>query len=175
MPVKSTKIIYATITGTDIALYELAISYEEIESKYDVDALTLSGERPAQNEPIEVLSGFWQRGYTCHIDQFIFKIQEGKYTWNDSIRYSTDGCHTVGGTSGSPVLNKATRKVIAISNTGNDEGKRCTMNNPCEVSPSGEVTFKKGLNYGQQTYVIYSCLNNQLKIDLSQAGCKLFH
>lgn len=175
LSVNSTQILYATLTGTDLALYELALSYQDIESKYDVDALTISSERPVSNEPIEVLSGFWQRGYTCHIDQFIFKVQEDKYTWNDSIRFSTDGCHTIAGTSGSPVLSKATRKVIAISNTGNDEGQRCTQNNPCEVSQAGEVSFKRGLTYAQQTYVIYSCLNNNLKIDLSKPGCKLFH
>lgn len=173
--VNSTKILYATMTGSDIALYQLALSYEEIEAKFDADALTISSEHPVLNDPIEILSGYWQRGYSCHIDQFIFKMQEDAYTWNDSVRYSEDGCHTIHGTSGSPVLSKATHKVVAINNTGNDEGKRCTMNNPCEVSPKGEVTFKKGLSYAQQTYVVYSCLTDTLEINLAKPGCKLFH
>lgn len=173
--VNATKIIYATMTGTDMALYELDVSFKDIEQKYDVDALTISNLHPVVNTDIEILSGYWQRGYSCHVDKFIFKMQEDAYTWNDSLRYSEDGCHTIHGTSGSPVLDKATRKVIAINNTGNDDGKKCTLNNPCEVSDRGEITYKKGLSYAQQTYIVYSCLNAQNQLDLNKQGCKLFH
>ena len=173
--VNSTKILYATMTGSDMALYQLSLSFKEIEQKYDVDALTISNQHPVLNDAIEVLSGYWQRGYSCHIDQFIFKMQEDQYFWNDSVRYSEDGCHTIHGTSGSPVLSKATHKVVAINNTGNDDGKKCTLNNPCEVSDRGEITFKKGLSYAQQTYIIYSCLNDKQELDLAKQGCKLFH
>lgn len=173
--VNSTKVLYATMTGTDMALYQLALSFKEIEQRYDVDSLVLSNQHPVLNDAIEILSGYWQRGYSCHIDRFIFKMQEDKYVWNDSIRYSTDGCHTIHGTSGSPVLSKATHKVIAINNTGNDDGQKCTLNNPCEVSSGGEITYKKGLSYAQQTYIVYSCLNAKLEIDLAKPGCKLFH
>jgi hypothetical protein len=47
------------------------------------------------------------------------------------------------------------------------------MDNPCEVSTDGTVTVRKGISYGQQTYTIYSCLNEQFAFDLKKAGCVL--
>jgi V8-like Glu-specific endopeptidase len=173
--VDSTKIIYATMTGSDMALYQLAVTYDEIKQKYNVPALTLSSTHPFVNEDIEILSGYWQTGYSCKIDQFIFKIKEDAYVWNDSIRYSREGCHPIHGTSGSPVLDKASRKVVAIHNTGNNDGEECSMNNPCEVSESGHVSYESGISYAQETYIIYSCLNDSLEINLDKPGCKLFH
>ena len=173
--VAATKILYATMTGSDMAIYQLALSFEEIASTYHVDALVLSSEHPILNDPIEILSGYWQTGYSCYIDQFIFKMKEDAYSWNDSVRYSEDGCHTKHGTSGSPVISKTSGKVIAINNTGNDDGGRCTMNNPCEISETGDVSFKKGLSYAQQTYPVYSCLNADGVLNLAKPGCALFH
>ncbi len=173
--VAATKIIYATMTGSDMALYQLASTFEQLSSNFAVDALTIASDHPELNDPIEILSGYWQTGYSCHIDQFIFKMQEDQYFWTDSVRYSSDGCHTIHGTSGSPVISKTSGKIVAINNTGNDDGGRCTMNNPCEISDRGDVTFKKGLSYAQQTHVVYSCLNSRGEIDLSMAGCKLYH
>ena len=173
--VAATKLIYATMTGTDMALYQLASTFEQLNTTFAVDALTIASDHPVLNDPIEILSGYWQTGYACHIDQFIFKMQEEQYFWNDSVRYSEDGCHTIHGTSGSPVTSKTSGKIVAINNTGNDDGGRCSMNNPCEISDRGTVTFKKGLSYAQQTYILYSCLNATGEIDLSTAGCKLYH
>ncbi len=91
---------------------------------------------------------------------------------SDSIRY-TDSCDTVGGTSGSPIVARGTRNVIAINNTANENGKTCAVNNPCEIDESGKVTVLKGKKYGQQTYNIYSCLRPDFNIDLSIEGCTL--
>ena len=173
--VAATKIMYATMTGTDMALYQLSNSFEQLTSTYAVDALTIASDHPVRNDPIEILSGYWQSGYSCHIEEFVFKMKEDEYFWNDSVRYSQDGCHTIHGTSGSPVISKTSGRIVAINNTGNDDGARCTMNNPCEISDRGDVSFKKGLSYAQQTYIIYSCLNVDGALDLATAGCKLFH
>jgi V8-like Glu-specific endopeptidase len=92
--------------------------------------------------------------------------------FTDSIRY-TDECATVGGTSGSPIIARGTRSVIAINNTANENGKSCAVNNPCEITQDGKVTVLKDKKYGQQTYNIYSCLRPDFNIDLSIAGCVL--
>ena len=173
--VSSTKILYATMTGTDMAIYQLSLTYDEMSQRFDVDALVLSDTKPSVNDQIEVLSGYWQTGYSCHVDGLVYMMKEDAYTWFDSVRYSEDGCHTIHGTSGSPVIGKASGEVVAINNTGNDDGERCTMNNPCEVTELGQVTYKKGLSYAQQTYVVYSCLTADRVIDLTKPGCKLFH
>jgi hypothetical protein len=92
--------------------------------------------------------------------------------WKDSIRYTSE-CQTIGGTSGSPIVETATGKVIGINNTGNEDGARCTLNNPCEVAPDGTVTVRQGTNYGEETYLFYGCLVAGSEIDLAKPGCAL--
>lgn len=173
--VQSTQLLYGTMTGTDISIFELKQTYAEIKQNYKTNALVLDTQRPSVNDDIEILSGYWRRGYACHIEKFVFKVLEDAYTWTDSIRYSDEGCDTIHGTSGAPILSKVTRKVVGINNTGNDSGGRCTMNNPCEVDEQGQVFFQKGINYGQQTYQIYSCLDKDGKFDISVEGCQLLN
>ena len=173
--VNSTQILYATMTGTDVSLYEVEMTYAQIKSKYKVTALTLDSRHPVDGDTIDILSGYWQKGYSCTIDGFVFKLHEDAYEWTDSLRYSRDGCKTIHGTSGSPILSRNSGKVIGINNTGNDDGQKCTMDNPCEISKDGSVYVEKGRSYGEQTYRFYSCLNEQGKLDLNVKGCELLH
>jgi V8-like Glu-specific endopeptidase len=172
---RATSVMYSTMTTTDLTLYRVNKTYAEILSKTQIRPLTLSSQHPQAGEQIQVVSGYWERGYSCHIDTFAYKMEEAGYTWNDSIRYSKPGCEVIGGTSGSPVIAAGTRTVIAINNTGNESGGRCSMNNPCEINQNGDVFYQRGLSYGQQTYQIYSCLNSQNELDLTLAGCQLPH
>lgn len=171
-PIRATKILYATMTDTDVAYYELDQSYDEIKKAYNVDPLELSVDRPALGTRLELLSGYWDRGWTCNIDAFIYKMREGVWTWNDSIRY-TPTCDTMGGTSGSPLIEKSSRLVIGINNTGNEGGTRCSIMNPCEVDEDGNITATKDTHYGQQTYPLYTCLRPDFAIDLTLPGCDL--
>src|SRR5690606_7194708 len=108
--------------------------------------------------PIEIVSGYWERGYRCHIAASIFELREGGYVFLDSIRYSSEGCQVIGGTSGSPVVAQNTRTVVAVNNTGNESGDRCSINNPCEVDDEGNINVIHKAGYGQQTHQFYSCL-----------------
>ncbi len=171
-PVTATKVAFAAMTDTDITLYELSQSYDEIAKKYKIQAFDLDTVRPFEGTNIDIVSGYWDRGYSCAIDAFIYNLKEGDWLMKDSIRY-TDSCDTIGGTSGSPIIAKGTRHVIAINNTANENGKRCAVNNPCEISKEGKVTVLEGKKYGQQTYNLYSCLRPDFTIDLDVQGCKL--
>lgn len=71
------------------------------------------------------------------------------------------------------MIDTATGKVVAVNNTGNEDGGSCTMNNPCEVSESGAVTVRQGINYAQQTYTIVPCVGPGNTIDLNRPGCTL--
>lgn len=173
--VSSTKILYATMTGTDVSLYELSLSFAEIKAKFKVNALTLDSHHAQVGDAIDILSGYWQKGYSCRIDAFIFKMKEDAYDWSDSIRYEKGGCKTIHGTSGSPILNRNTGKIIGINNTGNDDGEKCTMNNPCEVGQNGSIYFEKGRSYGQQINRFYTCLNSAGQLDVKTKGCELLH
>jgi len=170
----ATHTVYATMTKTDVALYRVTATYADIKRQYNIRPLELSNIHPDAKIPIEIISGFWRRGYSCDIDGFVFKLMEAGYENNDSIRF-TRQCDTIGGTSGSPILATGTRTQIGINNTGNENGGRCTEGNPCEVDENGNVTYSKGVNYGQQTYWFYSCLNPSFEIDLNIPGCALPH
>ncbi|MEU5048184.1 serine protease [Streptomyces sp. NPDC021096] len=169
---RAVKISYATMTDTDITLYELNTTYAKIKQQYGISALALSGDRSTAGTSIKVVSGYWKRIYTCNVDGFVHQLREADWTWKDSLRY-TPSCNTIGGTSGSPVVDVNSGKVVAVNNTGNESGERCTMNNPCEVDENGQVTVRRGINYAQQTYGITKCFAAGNKLDLDLPGCEL--
>ncbi|RFU85254.1 serine protease [Streptomyces triticagri] len=169
---QASKVAYATMTDTDVSLYELTSSYEEIASEHGIEALELSADRPSEGTAISVVSGYWKRVYSCDIDGFAYELREGDWTFKDSVRY-TAACDTIGGTSGSPVVDDATGKVVAVNNTGHEGGTDCEINNPCEVDENGDVTSHPGISYAQQTHTIVPCVGTGNKIDLSAPGCEL--
>ncbi|MFE9169528.1 trypsin-like serine peptidase [Streptomyces kebangsaanensis] len=169
---QANRVVYSTMTDTDVTLYQLTRTYAQIKSSYGINALTLNDTHPAAGTPIKVVSGYWKRIYSCNVDGFAYRLKEGDWTWKDSLRY-TSACDTIGGTSGSPVIDTATGKVVAVNNTGNEDGARCTVNNPCEVDASGNITVRKGINYAQQTYQIPACFAAGNQLDLNRSGCTL--
>jgi hypothetical protein len=167
----SMKILYATQTDTDFGLLELPETYAEIKKLYDVSPLTLAPARAAVGADILVITGYFGKVIECQVDGYVHRLVEDSWTWNESYRYA--GCETGHGTSGSPIVLKGTRSVVGINNTGNDDGGRCTLNNPCEVDAAGTVTVLPGRNYGQQTAELYTCLNERKQFDIHTPGCKL--
>lgn len=169
---RATKISYATMTDTDISIYQLNRTYAQIQSSYGIAPLELSVTHPVAGTAIKVVSGYWKTIYTCNIDGFVYRLREGDWTWKDSVRY-TSACDTIGGTSGSPVIDTSTGKVVAINNTGNEDGETCTVDNPCEVSENGTVTVREGINYAEETYGIAACFTTGNQLDLTLSGCAL--
>ncbi|HYX34768.1 MAG TPA: trypsin-like peptidase domain-containing protein, partial [Oligoflexus sp.] len=170
--VRAEKILYATMTKTDMSLYQVRETYLDVRTKYKVDALTLSRKSPDVGHDIEILSGYWKRGYSCAVAAIANTLKEGKWSFEDAIRF-TSTCNTIGGTSGAPVLATGTRTVVAVNNTGNTSGGKCGVNNPCEVNEDGSIVYQKGYSYAQQTYWLYSCRNEQGQLDLTVDGCQL--
>ena len=170
----ATELVYATMTKSDMAIYKLKETYKDIQIHWGVKPYTLSSQHPTVGTAIEVISGYWNRGYSCQIEAFIPKLKEENWVAEDSIRYSRPGCQVIGGTSGSPIIMAGTKTVIGVNNTGNESGYLCSRNNPCEIDANGKSVAYKGYSYGQQTYQVYSCLNQDNEIDLSVTGCELF-
>ncbi|TDD87702.1 S1 family peptidase [Actinomadura rubrisoli] len=154
---QATKVEYATMTDTDVTVYRLSSTYADIKKKYGAPALRLSTARPHDGTEIRVVSGYWKKIYGCKTEATVHRLREGEWTWKDSIRYAPE-CQTIHGTSGSPIIDVRTRHVVGVNNTGNDDGERCTLNNPCEVDRDGNVTVRHGIHYGQQTYLLARCL-----------------
>jgi len=169
---RANKVAYSTMTDTDVTLYQLTTTYAQIKSSYNISALTLQDTHPVAGTAITVVSGYWKRTYACNVDGFVYRLKEGDWTWKDSLRYPS-ACQTIGGTSGSPVIDNSTGKVVAVNNTGNEDGARCTENNPCEVDANGNVTVREGINYAEETYQIAACFGAGNKLDLSRSGCTL--
>ncbi|WP_323182114.1 putative Ig domain-containing protein [Kitasatospora purpeofusca] len=169
--VQADKVLYATMTGTDVALYQLTDTFGSITSKFGATALTINDTHPVDGSAMYIPSSYWKQTWNCSVNGFT-DLREDAWSWRDSIRYSA-GCNTTHGTSGSPIVDAATRKVVGINNTGNDDGQMCTLNNPCEVAADGTTTVHQGQSYGQETYWFTTCLGNGRVIDLNVSGCLL--
>jgi V8-like Glu-specific endopeptidase len=169
---RANQVVYSTMTDTDVTIYRLTTTYAQIKSAYGISPLTVNDTHPTAGTAIKVVSGYWKRTYSCSIDGFVYRLKEGDWTWKDSVRY-TSSCNTIGGTSGSPVIDTATGKVVAVNNTGNEDGETCTVNNPCEVDENGDVTIHQGINYAEETYQIPACFTTGNKLNLGAAGCTL--
>jgi V8-like Glu-specific endopeptidase len=170
---RASKLAYATMTDTDITLYQLTSTYAQIQSQYGIRPLTLSAAHPTKGTAIRVVSGYWKKIYSCQVDGFVSQLHEDNWVWQDSVRYSTPGCEVIGGTSGSPVIDASTGAVVAVNNTINESGQRCTLDNPCEVDASGNITVRQGVGYAEETYLINTCVDTGNVINLNKAGCAL--
>jgi len=172
--VHTDRLLYATMTGTDIALYRLTQTYSEIQHATGLKPLTISGTHPVDGRDISIPSGYSKIVYSCQINGFADTVHEAIWTWRDSIRYDpTSNCQLVGGTSGSPLVDNKSGKVVGINNTANVDGLQdCEINNPCEVQPDGSTKAYQGEGYGQETYWITTCLDHNV-LDLNKAGCLL--
>ncbi|OLB80468.1 MAG: hypothetical protein AUI14_06580 [Actinobacteria bacterium 13_2_20CM_2_71_6] len=165
------RVLYATMTGTDVTLYRLTRTFGSIQSATGITARTLSASHPVPGDTF-VPSGFFARVFNCDIQRFVSTLREDRWTWHDSLGFAA-GCDTIHGTSGSPVVSVATGDVVGINNTGNDDGQVCTLNNPCEVNPDGTTTAVKGRDYGQETYWFDTCVTASRRIDLNKPSCLL--
>ena len=79
--VYSKKLLYASMTDTDMAIYQLGVSYAELKRKYNVSPLMMSDRAPGAGETIEIISGYWKRGYSCFLEDTIFSLKEGPWVW----------------------------------------------------------------------------------------------
>jgi hypothetical protein len=170
--VRADRILYATMTGTDVTLYRLTSTYATLTSRYGATALTISATHPAAGASIDIPSGYWKEIWNCKIDSFVGTLREDVWTWHDSIRYDAN-CDTIHGTSGSPIVDASSGQIVGINNTGNDDGEMCTLDNPCEVDANGVTHAYQGQSYGEETYWFTTCLSSARTIDLTISGCLL--
>jgi V8-like Glu-specific endopeptidase len=170
--VRADRVLYATMTGTDVTLYRLTSTYATLSNNYGATALTIAGSHPAAGTSVAIPSGYWKEIWNCTVDSFVPTLREDQWTWHDSLRYNA-GCDTIHGTSGSPIVNASSGQIVGINNTGNDDGQMCTLNNPCEVDANGTTHAYQGQSYGEETYWFTTCLTSTRTIDLTIAGCLL--
>lgn len=163
LKMKTTRLLYATMTGTDMAVYELPLTYQELATR-GIRPFML-GSTPAQGEAVEVYSAHKNNAHACTVAA-ITNTREGGFHFIDSLRLSPE-CRQGNGTSGSPVVRAGTRDVIAIANSYNKNGRACGNNNPCEVNGE-EVSVQFTARYAQQIAGLTDCLS-----DFMSAECGL--
>ncbi len=142
---KTERLQFATMTETDLAIYELKESYQELAQK-NIHPLILASENPVLGMEVTTISIRKKSKFSCRIDK-ITDTREGGYSFKEAYRLS-DECRQINGTSGSPVLDSRTGEVVAIANTFNKNGKRCSDNNPCEIN-GDEITVHHRARYAQ--------------------------
>jgi Trypsin-like peptidase domain len=170
--VKADRLLYATMTNTDVALYRLSKTFSYIQTNFGAAALTISDTHPVDGSSMFIPSSYWKQIWNCSINGFVSTLREYVWTWHDSIRYST-GCTLIPGTSGSPIVDLNSGRVVGINNTGNENGEMCTLDNPCEVDPDGTTHAYQGQSYGQEVYWFTTCLDANNTIVLTISGCLL--
>jgi V8-like Glu-specific endopeptidase len=190
----TTRLEYATMTGTDVAVYRLDVSYADIAAQ-GIRPFTLGSTGPAVGQELRVLSGSSGHSWGCTVEAVIPELREGGYTQNQSLRYRhVPGCSSklgdgpTHGDSGSALVDPATGTIVAIHGTGNDVSETgsgdgedsgdgeapstepCSENHPCEVDAAGVVS-SGDYRYGQQTAGLASCIAAGSTVDLSRPGC----
>ncbi|GHJ26880.1 trypsin-like serine protease [Streptomyces hygroscopicus] len=167
----ASRLVYATMTGTDIALYRLEETYAQLRAK-GAKVFRLTSTPVRAGDPLTM--AYTSERLHCTAEAVIPHLREGGYQQNDSIRYTTrNDCAPWPGTSGSALLAPDGTTIVGIHNTHNTAGEQCTDDNPCEVGRDGTVTSVQGRGYGQQIHMIASCLTHGSELDLSRRGCTL--
>ena len=170
----TTRLLYATMTGTDVALYRLADTYADL-AAVGAKALTLTTRGPVVGERLTMLSSTLQKTYSCRVEAVVPTLREAGYTQRESLRYATEpACEPIPGSSGAPLVVPGTDEVVAIHNTHvTGTGKRCAEGEPCEVGPGGSLTAIKGRGYAQQTAGVARCIVAGSRFDLTGPECEL--
>lgn len=168
----TTRLLYATMTDTDVALYRLADTYSALAAA-GVRALPLSTSPPQVGDRLTMPSGALQTIFSCQVAAIVPTLREAGYVEHESIRYADDPeCRPVPGSSGAPLVDARTHEIVGIHNTHEEgTGKPCSEDNPCEVEPDGSPLAVKGRAYGQQTASLAGCIVAGSRLDLTDPGC----
>ena len=168
---KTTKIIYATQTDTDVALLELEQTYQEIFDKHGISPFVVADKNAKVGDKISVISGFIRVTLDCFVDAIIFKLVEGKSITRNSYRLGGD--YADSGTGGAPMVIPGTRDVLGVTNTNSTSETTCGEGSVCEVSESGSTQVHPETSYGQQITKLNTCLDERANFNLKQAGCQM--
>ncbi len=167
------RVLYATMTGTDIGLIELRETYRSLESKgatvYD---LSDSASDSKDKTPVEIIAGHPKQKQTCRISYSVETLVDDEWTYKNALALE-DPCPVAGGWFGAPLIDPTTKKIVGLLSSVNVKGGLCTLDNPCEVLSGGERLAFRGRAYAQRTSDILGCINRNGDVDLTITGCKL--
>lgn len=166
---RANRLVYATMTGTDIALYRLDKTYAALAAE-GAKVFQLTSTPVRAGDPLTMAHTGGRSA--CTAEAVVEHLREGGYRFDDSIRYAAGpDCAPWHGLSGSALLASDGVTVVGVHNTHNDGGEPCTDDNPCEVEPDGTTTSVPGRAYGQQVDLVAACVVGGSRLDLSRPDC----
>ncbi len=159
--IQAEKLIFASLYGKDIAIYQLAYTYEELESA-GVKPLIVNDQELSVDENLVVYSSVWQTKFQCTFTGYVNTTLEmylvGKHVLrlNDCIEEAKHGA------SGSPVLDKH-GYLRGILVTVNEAGESCTFDNTCELQnrPSSKIEIRAGSTYATSLDGLANCVDEK--------------
>ena len=126
---KALRLVYATMSGTDVALFELPHTYAQLRA-WGVPAFTIATRAPWPGEKVEIRSGFYARRFTCRFES-LRTVLEGPFFTTNALMFSKE-CAVYPGYSGSLILSQRTGEVLGLANTHSSEGPTtCGFDHPC--------------------------------------------
>jgi Trypsin-like peptidase domain len=174
--VHAKRVLYSTSFQTDVGLYTLRPTFAEIRDRFHLRALTIADRPPAPHATVVVPSGFSRREYRCGLNGQAFRLFNDDFHWRHSIRLAkSSACHTIRGTSGSPLLDPQSRAVVGVNNAINvaaHGAPRCTFS-LCEQTQGGRISVHPHRRYAQQTWWLTTCESSARRLDLELSGCRL--
>lgn len=146
-----TKLVFATMTGVDVGIYELAETFGDL-AALGYRPMTLERTVAPEGTPVTVVSGLYNRHFDCALDGEV-ALHEGPYATTAGVRLG--GCEIYGGVSGSPIMT-AEGRFVGLANTHFEgSGPPCSLGNPCEIGATTAPTV--GQSYGVLLTDIYAC------------------
>ena len=169
------RLLFATMTGTDLALYRLDASYSQLEQK-GVPVLRVASTPPKSGDTVTLMATDPLLGGPrgCTVEAVVPTLREGGYEQHDSLRMAqAERCMSQPGYSGAALVAADGTTIVGINNTSNHDGKKCEIDNPCEVSADGETKIYRERPYGQQIVELNDCVAAGSVLDLDADGCDL--
>lgn len=155
-----TRIVYATMSGTDVAILSTDLTYKELKQKLHILPLELGEHLPLSGDSLSVSSGNLEQSYRCCASGIVNVLKEDKWQWHNALRINkSSGCFITAGASGSPVLDEA-GKIVALINTGNEGGAACSLHSPCEIGPNGSIEAYKDAIYAVDVSMLNACFRS---------------
>ncbi|WP_241766483.1 trypsin-like serine peptidase [Pseudomonas avellanae] len=170
------RIKWSSLRGTDLALLELDTTLSRL-LKDGIKPMALAQEMPDIGMDIlSVSAPITATGYTLRVSacklESVVNIVEHPYSWNAN---QSNRCEDVlPGSSGSPLVNRYTNRIIGIMGTttrGATEQSRCFTDSPCEVN-DGQASWHADTNYASPVDALPACFVDGV-FDIARPACTL--
>lgn len=172
---RAERLIFATMNGTDISIFELRESYATLAQRYGMSSLRLDPRPLADGDRVSVHAPVFNRTQSCTINGRV-DLAEGPYRTHNALRLSSE-CAIYNGFSGAPIIREDGHTFAGLANTHHDaeaQGPLCGFGKTCEVNrTTGELRAPAhDQSYGVAIDPLYTCFDGDAgEFDFRKDGC----